>query len=573
MSIMGTARAYLRDALTAFHRAPTEVALAVLAAVLLSIAIEDHGQIHTWVQFGVAIFIALCCAWTGTLLHAMHALSARARWALTIAGALCAALYMLLVGDMQREAEGWRALMLVAAAALLTFAAPAWISNDESTSLRLRRINGRMLLRLIGIGLYGLALFGGLALALAAINNLFELNLKGEIYAHVFGWITLVLVPWVVVGGLESYLEPLDEVSDVARVVQRLTAFLVPPLLALYYLILVAYAIRILLTGELPKNLVSPMVLAAGLLTALAATLFDPVPHDARAGQRALRWAPLLFLLLSPLGMWALAARIDQYGWTEFRLLRVLLLVLLAVIAALATLELLRRRRFSLRVPPVVLGAALALAAFGPWSVQAIARRDQQDRLRTALREARVDARQLPRDTTRRIVPRQVYDRINSTGQYLESHFGEAALTQVVNAGAGLSARGWSLADALGLAPALDASVAAMPMHGSLSAHARVQTSGGTLYRVQAPSTNVRVQGRDLLFDYGTQPLRVNVDPILQHVQPVRTRPVRGLPAVPFPALDAAGQMRGELVIFEAMFEQTPDSLRVLRLEGVLLVR
>ena len=573
MSITGTARAYLRDALTAFHRAPTEVALAVLAAVLLSIAIEDHHQMETWVQFAVAIFIALCFAWTGTLLHGMQAIGTRARWALTIAGALCAALYSLLVTDMQREAEGWRALMLVAATVLLTAAAPAWIRHDEEASLRLRRINGRILLRAIGIGLYALALFGGLALALAAIDNLFELKLRGEIYGHVFGWIMLVLVPWVIVGGIESYLAPLDEVSDVARVAQRLIGFLVPPLLALYYAILVAYAIRILITGELPKNLVSPMVLAAGLLTSLAAVLFDPVPADARFGRRSLRWAPLLFLLLSPLGMWALSARIDQYGWTEFRLLRVLLLLLLAGLAAAATLQVFRRRAFALRVLPLVLGAALALGALGPWSVPAIARRDQQGRLRDALREARVDARQLPRDTTRRVVARQLYERINSSGQYLQSHFGDDALAEVVDRNAAVPARGWSLADALGLAPTLEGSGPAMPLHGSLSPHARVTIASGTLYRVQAPSANVRVQGRELLLDYGTQPLRVSADSILPYVQPVRTRPVRGLPAVAFPARDATGQMQGELVIFEAMFELTRDSLRVTRLEGILLVR
>jgi hypothetical protein len=573
MTIKDTARGYLRDALTAFNRAPTEVALAVLCAVLLSVALEGNHPFETWVQFAIAIFIAFACAWTATLLHGMHAISTRTRWLVTLAGALAAALYALLVQDMQREAEGWRALMLVVGVVLLAAAAPAWIAHDQAASLRLRRINGRFLLRAIGIGLYGLALFGGLALALAAIDNLFELELKGEIYGHVFGWIMLVLVPWVIVGGIASYLEPLDQVSDVARVVQRLTAFLVPPLLALYYLILVVYALRILITGELPKNLVSPMVLAAGLLTALALTLFDPAPQDARVGQRALRWAPLLFLLLSPLGMWALAARIDQYGWTEFRLLRVLLLVLLAALALLATVQLLRRRAFSLRVIPVVLGVALVLGAIGPWSVPAAARRDQQARLRAALRAARVDTTRAVTDTTRQVVPRQLYERINSTGYYLQSHFGEAALAGIVDVPAAQSMRGWSLAEALGLTPAVTDSGPAMPLYGSLSPHARVATAAGTLYRVSAPSPNVTVQGRTLVLNYGAQRLHVGVDPVIAVMQPMRVRTARGLPAVAWPALDDSRATRGELIIFEAVFEQSRDTLRVQRLEGVLLVR
>lgn len=571
MTIKSAARAYLRDVLTAFNRAPTEVALAVLSAVLLSIAIEGDHQFETWVQFAVAILIAFMFAWTGTVLHGMHAIDAKRRWAITLTGAWAAASYTLLVDSIRPESEAWRALMLSAAFVLLALAAPAWISHDDDASLRLRRINGRVLLRTIGIALYGLALFAGLALALAAIDNLFELKLKSEIYAHVFGWIMLVLVPWVIVGGLESYLQPLDEVSDVARVVQRLTAFLVPPLLALYYIILVVYAARILITGELPKNLVSPMVLAAGLLTALAAVLFDPSPDDARAGQRALRWAPALFLLLTPLGMWALAARIDQYGWTEFRLLRVLLLAVLAIIALLATLQLVRRRPFALRVIPLVLGVTLLLAAVGPWSVPAVARRDQQHRLAAALREARVDVRQARADTTRRVVPRPVYDRINNTGQYLRSHFGEAALAAVVDSGAAQYEGGWNLAGYLRLTPATGAGTKAM-LHGWLSPQARVAMTGGTLYRVQAPSENVRVEGRALVLNYGMEPLRVALDPTLQQMQPDRRPDAATLPAAALPAMDARGQVRGELVIFNAIVQQTRDSLAVMRLEGVLFL-
>jgi hypothetical protein len=570
MSLRSTARAYLRDAITAFNRAPAEVALAVLGAALLSYALESHIQFETWVQMGVAILIAFMAAWTGTLLHAMGKLDDQRRWGLTIFGAVVAAIYALLVRDMQREAEGWRALMLVSGTVLLTLAAPALVRDDSHPSLRLRRINGRIILRTIGIGLYGLALFAGLALALAAIENLFELKLDRQIYGHTFGWIMLVLVPWVVVGGLESYLTPLDEVSDVARVVQRLTAFLVPPLLALYYLILVLYIVRILMTGELPKNLVSPMVLAAGLLTAVATVLFDPQPADARTGQRALRWAPALFIAIAPLGMWALVVRIDQYGWTEFRLLRVLLLALLFVTAVFATVQLVRRRPFSLRVLPLALAIPVLVAAIGPWSVLNIARRDQQGRLAAALREARVDPMQVVRDTTPRVISRSLWERINNTASYLQSHFGEESLVAVV--GERPAQRTWALAEFFNLTAGRD--TVAATMHGSLPGNARINFSGGTLYRIQGPSPAINIKGNQLLtVRIGGQTLQVPLDSILNHMPPINRREQRYLPQLALPARDTAQQVRGELIIFEAVVQQSRDSVRVLRLDAVLILK
>src|SRR5437660_386572 len=86
--------------------------------------------------------------------------------------------------------------------------------------------------------LTALALSDGLALALAAVDNLFELHLHHEIYGHVFVWIMVVLVPWVVVGGIDDYARPLAEESEIARVVYRLVTYLVPLLVAIYFLIL-----------------------------------------------------------------------------------------------------------------------------------------------------------------------------------------------------------------------------------------------------------------------------------------------------------------------------------------------
>lgn len=570
MSIKATARAYLRDAGTAFERAPLEVALAVLTAVFFSYAVSSSFGEDAWLQIFTASVLAFGFAWCGTLLHALGALSFKQRWALTFFGALAAALYLLAIPDFEHAAEGWRAFMLLAGVALLVFAAPAWTRDDDAASLRLRRINGRFLLRAIGLTLYGLALFAGLALALAAIDKLFELKLADDVYQHTFGWIMLVLVPWVVVGGLESYVRPLDEESDVARVVHRLTAFLVPPLLVLYFLILYTYALRIAITGEIPKNLVSPMVLAAGLLSGLALILFDPPPNETRAGFRLLRLAPAVFIPLVPLGLWALLLRVHEYGWTEFRLLRVLLVVLLGVIAVLAAVQLVRRRPYSLRVPPLVVGVALLI---GAWVLPSIALRDQQIRLKDALVEAGIDVRRIVAgDTTRRAVNRASYQKINDAGWYLQSHFGAQAVQAVTGIPPAQPPFGWSLAEQFRLITAGNDSVGWTIM-GQLPFRAGVTTSAGTTYRVQAPGRYSAVSGTTIRFSIGSEAYTADLQPLLAQVTPSHRREQRNLPPQAVPVRDRDQTLRGDLVVFEAMVQQWRDSVRVRRLDGILVIR
>jgi hypothetical protein len=566
MSLKTTARAYLRDAVTAFNRAPAEVALAVLSAVLVSYTIEAEYRFEAWLQMAVGIFIVFAFAWTGTLLHALGALDFKRRWVLTGAGAMVAAAYLLSIETLRYTSEMWRAFILAAGFALLALAAPAWMHNSDDASLRLRRINGRFILRALGIGLYGLALFGGLALALAAIDNLFELKLREQIYVHVLAWIMLVLVPWVIVGGLDSYVEPLERVSDVARVVHRLASFLVPPLIVLYYSILFVYALRIIGTGELPKNLVSPMVLAAGLLTAIALILFDPQPNDARTGHRVLRLAPALFIPLAPLGFWAITARTNEYGLTEFRLLRLIGLTLLLVLAVVGTLQLVRRRPFALRVIPALLGGVMILAVVGPWSVLRLSRRDQQGRLEQALREARVDPAGAVAVTTRRTIPRELYDRINNTGHYLQTHFGDKAVP--------LAADGFNLADRLGLAPAIGGDTLTQVVMGALAAGIPVATERGPVYRITR--NNLNVERRDTLSVVPMMNgLVAEVTPLIQHLgtTSIRRRDQRPLPPTSLPVYDLQLQRAGDFVTLDAILMVKGSNVQFSRLEGVLILR
>jgi hypothetical protein len=453
-------------------------------------------------------------------------------------------------------------------------------------------VDGRILLRLIAVVLYGLALFAGLALALAAIDTLFELDLEGEIYGHVFGWIFFVLVPWVVFGGLDDYVRPATGPDAVGSAVQRLTLYLVPPLLALYFLILYAYMIRIGITGEIPKNLVSPMVLAAGALTAAALLLFDPHP-GMNPFARALRLAPPLLLPLAPLGAWALFIRIQQYGWTEFRALRLILLAAVTGLALGATIQLVRRRPFALHVMPVALAVALLLSVLGPWSVLPLSRRSQRTRLEAAL--ARVE--RIPVDTMSsavsmakrpgpgsqagpvRTVPGELYDQVQTDARYLHSHFGEGSLPPRLAGLAGEGERWVDFAAGLGLRRGPGSGPDRPDQaYGRLANDIPVRVSGGTLYRIEfsqprrgQPAGLAGMSGDSLrlVIRLPGRMLTADLAPLADAVGAAGDLPTA---ATVVPLHDPTGGADAELVVLEVSFAVENGVRRVRHLLGTLLV-
>jgi hypothetical protein len=369
-ALTGRAQRYVADAGQAWQRAPVEVSVALLLAVAFSWAVDFGGDaMRSFLEMAVTGALVVAAAWTGTLLHALGAVDRTRRWIITGAGAAAAALYGWLLLDLERASEAWRAVMLLAAALLWLIALP-YLPRRQIDEMR--GVTGRFVLRVIGAVLYCAALFAGLALAVGAVNTLFELGLDGKIYAHVFGWIFLALAPWIVFGGIDEYRSSAD--SAVAPVVHRMAAFLVPPLVAVYYVILYAYTLRMALTGEVPKNLVSPLVFAAGILVGLALLLFDPQKRTT-PGAALLRFAPPLFVPMAVLGSWTVLMRVQQYGWTEFRLLRLVLLAAFGLLAAGASVQLLRRRRISLHVLPLAIAWVPAPGAASRRGSTAIFRR------------------------------------------------------------------------------------------------------------------------------------------------------------------------------------------------------
>jgi hypothetical protein len=599
---------YLTDAARAFERAPVEIVILIVVAVAYSHTVQTDTSAIPMMELAIAGLLLMAFAWTGTLLHALGAWTARGRRIVTLAGAVVAGLYAWHVLDLERGTEGWRAAMVLTAATLWVVAVPALAGESgrrlEGATDRVRAVAGRVLLRAIGAGLYAVALYAGLALALAAIDTLFELSLDHRIYAHVAGWIFLVLAPWLVIAGVPEYAQPVEPRRELAGVARRMLVFLVPPLMALYYAILYAYTIRIALTGEVPQNLVSPLVIAAGVLAVLALFLFDPRPRES-GWSGLLRAAPPLFLPLAALGIYAVSLRVGQYGWTEFRLLRVIVLAALALLAAAGTVQLVRGRRFALHAAPLTLAALLVLTAAGPWGVPAVARASQQARVDAGLRQAGLDPATPsvpfvpPRSQARlagspgpgaapavelRAIPRDLYADLRITALYLVEHHGIEALPPALASVANSPESRYDLAARAGLRPEAAPGQAEGALRLRLARGTPVPLAGATAHLVYASARPGEPPGRASLVP-GTTLLRIVAD---GEAFTVDLRRLVSEPAdqgsgtgdavelspdaAALPVHDGRGAHRGTLIVLMANLQSEGDALDLRLLEGLLIL-
>ncbi len=563
-SLAGTLRRGLRDAAVALRVAPVEVALGIAVAVGWSFALAEGTPeaMQAWAEVATVGVLTGGIAWIATLLHGLGALSSGRRWLLTLAGFAVVVVYSFTLLDFDRTAEGWRAALLIATGALSVTLVPLATVQGDDRDRRFREVNLRLLTRVVGVALYAGTLYLGLALAISAVDSLFELHLDSDIYGHVFGAIAFGVAPWIVVGGAPGITAEPAPAADGMRVVRRFGVYLFLPLLAIYYLILYAYLVRIAITTELPRNLVSPLALLAGMIGAVGIMMFvgaresserrepggvepDPAPPTsggvppnpaegvpAPSGRRGpggaagvpllVRLAAPLFLPLGALGLWGVGARVAQYGWTEFRYVRDAALVALLLLAVLGSWALVRRARLRAYPVPLVLALGCLWCALGPWSASAVARRSQQARLALALNAADVDTAAVDRGAAgTRLVADSLYREIRGTGSYLAEHFGSDAVAAVAGRTAVGKERGYDLAAVLGLKARPDLGALRVVTARLVDALPIEALGAGSLYFIEVPSrhdTTLAGDFRDdstvLQFRLGNRTLRADLAPL-----------------------------------------------------------
>ena len=233
--------------------------------------------------------------------------------------------------------------------------------------------------RVLVAGLYTAVLFGGLALALGAVDKLFGVDVPETGYVRLWVVIAFVVNTWVFLAGVPRDLEVLAGRLDYPPGLKVFAQYILLPIVGVYLVILTAYLAKVVVTWDWPSGWIGWLVSGVAVVGILALLLVHPVAQE--AGNRwVAAYARGFFVALLPavIMLWlAIGQRVAQYGITERRYF---LIVLSVWLGAIAVQQILTRSR-DISVIPLTLCAVALLTTAGPWGAYRVSERSQVGRL------------------------------------------------------------------------------------------------------------------------------------------------------------------------------------------------
>ncbi len=243
--------------------------------------------------------------------------------------------------------------------------------------------NKSLCFRLFVTAIFSIVLFAGLSIALAALDNLFGVNIPNKRYMELWVLVAGLFAPWFFFAGAPEDLDGLDRVEDYPKGLKVFAQYVLLTLVIVYLVILYAYLLKILIAWNWPKGWVSSLILGFSATAILSLLLMHPVRD--KSGNAWIRAAgKWLYIVLIPLVVvlfLAVAERIGDYGITESRYSGIALGVWLSA----QVLYFLFSRTKSIKFTIGSLCLLAFLVSFGPWGMLRVSERSQVRRLETLL--------------------------------------------------------------------------------------------------------------------------------------------------------------------------------------------
>ncbi len=266
--------------------------------------------------------------------------------------------------------------VLVVVAHLMVAVAPYVGHNNRKGFWRYNQL---LFSRFILSGIFSAALFGGLALAIGASDQLFELDLDRDIFLYLWIAVAGVFSTWFFVAGIPHDFESLNEERVFPVMLKIFVQYILIPLVFIYMIILYAYGLKILFTWQLPRGMVSMLIMSYSVVGILAVLLSEPLRTDASASwvrlfSRIFFRATLPLIVLLYAATWA---RVGKYGITESRYFLSLLGLWLGIISLYFVFS----KEQNIRIIPRSLIVIGLLSVLGPWSAFSVSEYSQRLRL------------------------------------------------------------------------------------------------------------------------------------------------------------------------------------------------
>jgi uncharacterized protein DUF4153 len=380
-----------RQALAVFHRFPLTLAAGALAA-FAGIQGSLSGADEPWVRLVFVAALGLPLTMALALLGESRGWSDGKRHLVVLGGLLGLAAFYLIWPGPERRHEAIRYVQLSTALHLGVAFLP-FLGVSETVAFW--QYNRRLFLGFLRAGLFSGVLYGGVTIALAALDKLFGVHVASETYFRIWFVFAFLVNTWIFLAVVPERLDELEHDREYPRALKIFAQYILTPLVFTYLVILLAYLVKIVAGGEWPSGWIGWLVASVSVTGLLGFLLVHPLRTDpAESWIRTYsRW---LFIGLIPAALMLLVAfwkRILPYGLTEPRLLGVVLGLWLLGIAVLFTI----RSATGIRIIPVTLAAVLLLMLYGPGSLTRLSVSSQARRLARMLQPstpAQVQARE-----------------------------------------------------------------------------------------------------------------------------------------------------------------------------------
>ncbi|MCH9024805.1 MAG: DUF4153 domain-containing protein, partial [candidate division Zixibacteria bacterium] len=378
-----------KNAAATFVRFPFTLLSAVLGAVVGIMLVESDRQSQEYVLQKLGMVAALGLPlFTALAFYADKKLWDKSKnYGLQVIGLIFLVVYYLSIpGESESPNFHLQRFMLLNISFHFLVAFIPFIGGNQIRGFW--QFNKSLFLRFLTAALYSAVLYIGLTIALAALDYLFGVDITWKSYMKLWIVIASIFQTWVFLAGVPVNLNALNDSQEYPKGLKVLAQYILLPLVALYFVILITYEFKIIIEWNLPKGWVSQLVLWFSVVGILSLLLLHPLRERTES-----KWIKVFskwfFRMLLPLlGMlfFAIWVRISDYGITENRYY----VLAMAIGLSFVVLYFIFSKAKDIRIIPMVVFAIAILSAFGPWGAFAVSKASQQNRMEAILIENEV---------------------------------------------------------------------------------------------------------------------------------------------------------------------------------------
>lgn len=362
-------------------RFPLQVLAAVVGTGVCCYLADSHkGAIEEEYLSKIVLIcnLALTFLLSADLYAELNGFDAKKKWGLRgLVLLICTGLYFAL-HPICFTADLYRVAFLAVAGHLLVAFAPF---IRKGTLNGFWQFNKTLFLRFLTSGLYAAVLYAGLAIALISINGLFNVQISGATYIRLMSVVFSGFMTVFFLAGVPKDFEALDKEEFYPKGLKIFTQYVLIPLMTVYLLILLVYEVKIAINWQLPKGLVSSLILGYAIFGILSLLLIYPIREKAGNGWIKL-FSKFFYVMMIPLVVLLLLAiwkRVGNYGITESRYVLMVLSLWLLFITGYFLLV----KAQNIKLIPISLCILSILAIYGPQSASSVSKYAQINRLKS----------------------------------------------------------------------------------------------------------------------------------------------------------------------------------------------